>query len=231
MKKEALKAAITQNFANNEFAVAMEKNAELFQKYENVAGKRSLASIVSYWRKKARATEAIEEEQNLAPVGETITSEEVGSVEDILGIPTQEEKKEEKVEEPEYQFDCNEKMGGIIDPTEIKELLEKGNKALNRYCIVEEYFKQDSDTEQIIYTTMFVKPDGLGWDSFSDVVKMLGGKKGTTERKAGSFWKSGCGLPVGEEIKKHTIFKVGDALRQFAFRQNASAIKYVGTMI
>lgn len=231
MKKEALKAAITHNFASSEFATAMKLNKDLFQEYEKVAGKRSLASIVSYWRKQSVEKVIVEEVHNVDPVEETITSKEIGNVENVLGIPNQEEKKEEKVEEPEYQFDCNEEWDAIIDQTEIKELLEKGNKALNRYCIVKEYFKQDSDTEQIISTTMFVKPDGLGWDSFSEVVKMLGGKKGTTERKAGSFWKSGCGLPVGEEIKKHTIFKVGDALRQFAFRQNSSAIKYVSTMI
>ncbi|MBQ7472025.1 MAG: hypothetical protein IJS97_06325 [Prevotella sp.] len=227
MKKEDLKAVIKANFENNEFATAMELNAEMFQEYENVAGKRSLTSLIGHYRKKAGATEVVEEESNLAPVEETITSEEVGSVEDILGIPTP----EEKVEEPEYQFDCNEELDAIIDTEEIKELLEKGNKALNRYCIVKEYFKQESDTEQVISTTMFVKSDGLGWKSFTEVCQRLGGKKGTTERKAGSFWKSGCGLPVGEEIVKHTIFKVGDALKQFAFRQNASAIKNVSCMI
>ncbi|MBQ7471836.1 MAG: hypothetical protein IJS97_05350 [Prevotella sp.] len=231
MKKEDLKAAIKANFENNEFATAMELNKELFKEYENVAGKRSLTSLVGHYRKKAGATETIEEESNLAPVEETITSEEVGSVEDVLGITATEEKKEEKVEEPEYQFDCNEELDAIIDTEEIKELLENGNKALNRYCIVKEFFAQVSDTEQKISTTMFVKPDGLGWKSFTEVCQRLGGKKGTTERKAGSFWKSKCGLPVGEEITKKTIWKVGDALREFAFRQNASAITNVSCLV
>lgn len=51
MKKENLKAAITQNFANNEFGVAMKKNTELFKQYEEVAGKRSLSSIISFLEK------------------------------------------------------------------------------------------------------------------------------------------------------------------------------------
>lgn len=220
MKKEDLKAAITQNFANNEFAVAMEKNANLFQEYENVAGKRSLASIVSYWRKKAGATEAIEEEQNLAPVEETITSEEVGSVGDILGTTTEEPKKEEKVEEPARRFALDE----AFDLADIKSLLESENKVLKQYCIVKEEFKQVSDEERFIKTSVLIKADGLGWEKFDEVTAQLGGKKGTTERKAGSFWKSNCGLPVGEEITKHTIFKIGDALKQFAFRNNESAI-------
>lgn len=221
MKKEDLKASIKANFENNEFATAMELNKDLFQEYENVAGKRSLTALVGHYRKKAGATEVVESEESLAPVDEvTITNEEVGKVEDILPV-------EEPKEEPEYQFDCNEEQDAIIDVDEIRELLEKGNKALNRYCIVKEYFNQVSDTERKISTTMLVKSDGFGWESFGEVVKALGGKKGKTIRTAGSFWKSACGLPVGEEITKWTVFKVCDALRQFAFRQNYSAIKYV----
>lgn len=230
MKKEDLKAAIKANFENNEFATAMELNKDLFQEYENAAGKRSLAALVGHYRKKAGATEVVEEESNLAPIEKevTITSEEVGTVEDLLGVPTEEPQKDE---EPEYQFDCNEELDAIIDVEEIKDLLEKGNKALTRYCIVKEHFKQISDTEREIDTAMFVKPDGFGWKSFKEVVKMLGGKKGKTYRISGSFWKSSCGLPVGEEITKWTVFKVGDALRQFAFRQNDSAIKNVSALV
>ena len=227
MKKEDLKAAIKANFENNEFATAMELNKDLFQEYENVAGKRSLTALVGHYRKKAGATDVVEQEERLAHVEEvTITNDEVGKVEDILPV---EEHKEEY--EPEYQFDCNEEQDAIIDVEEIRELLENGNKALNRYCIVKEYFNQVSDTERKISTTMLVKSDGFGWESFGEVVKALGGKKGKTIRTVGSFWKSGCGLPVGEEITKWTVFKVGYALRQFAFRQNNSAIKYVSSHI
>lgn len=227
MKKEDLKAAIKSNFENNEFATAMELNKDLFQEYENVAGKRSLTALVGHYRKKSRATEIVEPEESIATVEEvTITNEEVGNVEDIL--PVEEHKEEDK---PEYQFDCNEEQDAIIDVEEIRELLENGNKALNRYCIVKEYFNQVSDTERKISTTMLVKSDGFGWESFGEVVNALGGKKGKTIRTVGSFWKSGCGLPVGEEITKWTVFKVGDALRQFAFRQNNSAIKYVSSHI
>ena len=227
MKKENLKAAIKANFENNEFATAMELNKDLFQEYENIAGKRSLTALVCHYRKKAGAAEVAEPEENLVPVEEvTITNEEVGKVENILPV---EEPKEEN--EPEYQFDCNEEQDAIIDVEEIKELLENGNKALKRYCIVKEYFNQVSDTERKISTTMLVKSDGFGWESFGEVVKALGGKKGKTIRTAGSFWKSECGLPVGEEITKWTVFKIGDALRQFAFRKNASAIKIVSALV
>ena len=228
MKKEDLKAAIKANFENNEFATAMELNKDLFQEYENIAcSKRSLTALIGHYRKKAGAAEVVEAEESLAPVEEvTITNEEVSKVEDILHV---EEPKEEN--EPEYQFDCNEEQDAIIDVEEIKELLEKGNKAIKRYCIVKEYFNQVSDTERKISTTMLVKSDGFGWESFVEVVKALGGKKGKTIRTAGSFWKSGCGLPVGEEITKWTVFKIGDALRQFAFRKNASAIKTVSALV
>ena len=96
MKKEDLKAAIKANFENNEFATAMELNKDLFQEYENVAGKRSLAAIVTYYRTKAKV---IAEE----PEVEVITSEQVGNIEDI--IATEEPAKEEvNEEEPEFQF-------------------------------------------------------------------------------------------------------------------------------
>lgn len=227
MKKEDLKAAIKANFENNEFATAMELNKYLFQEYEDVAGKRSLTALVGYYRKKSGAAEVVEAGESLAPVDEvTITNDEVGKVEDILPV---EEPKEE--DEPEYKFDCNEDQDAIIDVDEIGELLEKGNKALKRYCIVKEYFNQVSDTERKISTTMLVKSDGFGWESFGEVVKALGGKKGKTIRTAGSFWKSSYGLPVGEVITKWTVFKVGNALRQFAFRQNASAIKNVSALV
>ena len=229
MKKEDLKAVIKANFENNEFETAMELSKELLQEYENVAGKRSLAALVGHYRKKAGATEVIEDEENLAPVEEVnITHEEVVQTEDDSEVPAEEPKKEE---EPEYQFDCNEELDAVIDVEEIKELLDKGNKAMNRYCIVKEYFKQVSDTERKISTTMLVKADGFGWETFGEVVKALGGKKGKTVRVAGSFWKSSCGLPVGEEITKWTVFKIGDALRQYAFRQNESAITCVTAAI
>lgn len=219
MKKEDLKAAIKANFENNEFATAMELNKDLFQEYENVAGKRSLMSLISYYRKKAEEVEATEEV--------SITPEEAGSMEETLGIPAEEQKEEE----PEFHFGCNEERDAVIDPSEIEKLLEGDNKVLSRYCIVREYFKLESDTEYSIRTSMFVKPDGYAYKSFAEAVYALGGKKGKTIRVAGSFWKSNCGLPVGEEITKWTVFKVGDALRQFAFRNNASAITNVSSFI
>lgn len=223
MKKEDLKAAIKANFENNEFATAMELNKDLFQEYEIVAGKRSLTALVGYYCKKAEATEFVEPEENLVPVEEvTITNEEVGMVEDILPV---DELKEE--EEPEYKFDFNEELFAIIDVDEISDLLDKCNRTLYRYCIVKEYFHQVSDTERKISTTMLVKSDGFGWESFGEVIKALGGKKGKVIRTAGSFSKSDCGIPVGEEITKWTIYRIGEALNKYVFRHNDSAIRIV----
>ena len=210
MKKEDLKAAITKNFEDNMFAVAMEMNEGLFQEYEKVAGKRSLTSLINYWRKKAEAVE-----EDAKEVGEPLTTEEIE-------VP--------KEEEDAYEFDVNEKEA-VLDTKAVEELLESGNASLERYCIIKEEFKQVSDTEQFIQTKMIVQPDGYGWKTYKEVKARLGGKKGVTERKNGSFWKSKMGLPVGEEIKKWTIWKMNEALRNFAFRQNASALTRVTTVL
>lgn len=216
MKKEDLKAAIKANFENNEFATAMELNKDLFQEYENEAGKRSLAALVGHYRKKAGAAEVVEEEANLEPA-------EVEEATTPAEEPAQ--------EEPDYQFAADEESEATLDQNEVIAMLESGNKSLKRYCIVKEEFKQVSDTERFIQTTMIVKPDGFGWENFREVMSKLGGKKGVTERKAGSFWKSKMGLPVGEEITKWTIWKIDEALREYAFRQNASAITRVTTKL
>ena len=213
MKKEDLKAAIKANFENNEFATAMGLNDSMLQEYEELAGKRSAAALVSYYRKKA---EEVQE-----PVEEPAEVEEAPT-------PAEEPAKEE---EPEREFEMNEDRESFLSPDDARNLLDSENKSLKRYCIVKEEFKQVSDTEQFIQTTMIVKPDGFGWENFKEVVSRLGGKKGKTERKAGSFWKSKVGLPVGEEITKWTIWKIDDALKEFAFRHNASAIRRVTTKL
>lgn len=212
MKKEELKAAIKANFESNEFDVAMGLNDSLMQEYAEVAGKRSLASLVSYYRKKAGATEAVEAEENLSPAEETtaVASEE----------------------EPDYEFNVGDREAEI-DLEKVKEMLESENKALKRYCIIKEEYKLVSDFHTFIQTTMIVKPDGFGWENFKEVVERLGGKKGITERKDGSLWKSEYGLPVGEEITRWTIWKMDEALRKFAFRgnDNMSTLRKVTTFI
>ena len=74
MKKEEMKAAITANFENHEFNEAMELNKDLFQEYEKVAGKRSLASLITYWKKKNVSP---------TPADETIKQEEITATEEI----------------------------------------------------------------------------------------------------------------------------------------------------
>lgn len=252
--KEELKNAIKANFEKYDFETAYDvnKNAELFTQYREVAGTRSLAAVISYYRKKAEAAkvEVVEEEpiQVAEPTEEEVATEVVTEVEEQTPTeqvteevvteeaseePTEEvyeqptEEVEKKKEEEEYKFD----MYDNFSHAEIESLLESGNKALNRYCIIKEYFKQESDTERIISTSMYVQDDGLGWGSFAEVTEKLGGKKGITKRVAGSFWKSNCGLPVGEEITKMTVYKVEDALRKFAFRNNSSAVLYASSLI
>lgn len=218
MKKESLKAAITQNFANNEFAVAMEKNTELFKQYEEVAGKRSLASIISYWKKKSGETEP-----SNAEVSEPILSEGLEQVEDVV----KETGSEETTDAPEYKFYMSESKESVLDKEQVRVMLKSDNKSLQRYCITKEEFEQRSDKEQFIRTTMYVKPDGLGWEKASDVNNEIKDRNLKSFRKPGSFYNSECGLPVGEVYVKYTVYKVGEALSRFAFRNNNSGIDVV----
>ncbi len=204
MKKEEMKAAITANFENHEFNEAMELNKDLFQEYEKVAGKRSLASLITYWKKK-----------NVSPA----PAEEPTKQEEITATESQGETPKEGVEV----------KTGIIDEEKAKAIIESSNAGL--YCIIKEEFKQVSDTERFVQTTMIVKPDGAGWDTYKDVVAKLGGKKGVSKRKVGSLWRSNCGIPVGEEITTWNIWKIGDALKRYAFRNNESALRKVTTVL
>ena len=114
-------------------------------------------------------------------------------------------------------------MGIIGSPS--SELLESENPALSLYCITKEEFEQVSDEEKRIKTTMYVKPDGLGWEKASEVSQLLKDNDLKSFRKPGSFYNSNAGLPVGEVYVKYTMYKVCDALQRFAFRTNTSAIR------
>lgn len=118
----------------------------------------------------------------------------------------------------------NEEKEAVIDHRKIKDLLKSDNAALHRYCITKEEFEQLSDTEQFINTAMYVKPDGLGWEKASDVNNEIKDRNLKSFRKPGSFYNSECGLPVGEVYVKYMVYKVGEALNRFAFRNNRSAI-------
>lgn len=129
------------------------------------------------------------------------------------------DKKEEA--QQAYKF----KLGKDLDLSEIKSVLDSENPALSLYCITMEEFEQVNDNERKIKTTMYVKPDGLGWEKASDVSQTLKDNDLKSFRKPGSFYNSECGLPVGEVYVKYTMYKVGEALQRFAFRTNTSAIR------
>lgn len=218
MKKEDLKAAIKDNFENNEFATAMVMNADLFAQYEAVAGKRSLASIISYWKKKAGDTELSTE---------SVTDPVKSDDSEHIDVVVKNTALEDAADVPGYKFLMSEENESVLDKEQISVLLKSNNKALQRYCITKEEFEQRSDTERFIKTMMYVKPDGLGWEKASDVNKEINERKLKSFRKPGSFYNSECGLPVGEIYVKYTIYKIKDAIERFAFRNNSSALNVV----
>lgn len=227
MNKDELKAVIKANFENNEFETAMELNKELFQQYEAEAGKRSLASLISYYRKKVDSVTSVEENVPQSMDAEAISSEQVGEIAEIFSDEQKKPKEAVKeTEEPTHQFS----LDSDFDIHKIEELLKSENKALRFYCITKEEFRQVSDEEQYIHSDMFIKQDGYGWDKMSDVNNEIKDRDLKSYRKPGSFYNSQKGLPVGEIYVKYTIYKVKDALERFAFRNNESAIKCVTSL-
>ncbi len=216
MKKEELKAVIKENFENNEFAIAMGLNGKLLEEYEQVAGKRSASALVGYYRKKAESEEPV--------VTDIIDMPNEKSEIKLGDLISAEVEQEEVKEEPKpYRFT----IGEEFSLNEISALLDSVNPTLQDYCIIKMYFHQVSDTERITKTEMYVKADGYGWSHYISVVEKLGGKKGQTIRRAGNLLNSSCGLPVGEEITSLLIYRIGDALQKFAFRDNESRLSCV----
>ena len=149
---------------------------------------------------------SVEEQASLEPASETITSEEVGNIEDVL-TPIEEPAKEEPFKLTIDQCFDMDKIVSI--------LTENSQPILKQFCVIHEFFKRVSDTETERYTKMYVKPDGEGWklyDEGSAAAKTAGLK---SYRKLGYFDLSNDGFPVGEEYSQITVMRIGKALDKF----------------
>ena len=117
-KANEIKNQIKVNFESMTFEAAMSANAELFKEYEEIKGKRSLTSLISYYRSKANAT--VEPEENLEPVNEPEATE----------IPVKESESEEAVT----------LSIGNISRDWVKSFLEGNQPSKESFCIVREYY-------------------------------------------------------------------------------------------
>jgi hypothetical protein len=226
-----LKTQIKVNFESMAFDEAMSANAELFKEYEEAKGKRSLTALVSYYRTKANATVAIEPEENLEPVSESEAAEPETPAETVEA-PTEEkpanepEQTGEQAEEP-YTFDVAAESGHLSED-HIKSLIDSEHSIVNKFCVIREYFKQESDTQTIRNTRMFVKNDGDGYERWNDARATANANGIKSYRKPGNFDLSRDGFPVGEEYCCVSVMRIKDAFGKFLFgREGATRLARV----
>lgn len=209
-----IKERVRENFQTMEFTVAMTINEELKAEYINEYGKRSWVSLVKSYERKAKIkddTENVAQEQ---------TIEEAAPVEqpEIVEQPAEVNNDKKAVSET-FTFDTSSAHGRLNNES-IQSLIESKEPILNKFCIVREYFKQESDTETVRNTRMFVKENGDGWtlyDEASAIAKSKGLKSG---RKLGFFTNSNDGFPVGEEYCQITVMRIKVALERFVIGRN-----------
>lgn len=205
MKELTIRQQVKSNFQNMGFSEAMEANKELKAEYIRFCGQRSWNSIVAAYERKAKQNTPKQTEQSIdkvAPVEQPV-AEQAPEVSDG----------KEMVSEP-FTFDTSATVGRFNNET-ILSLVESKEPILNQFCIVREYFKQESDTETVRNTRMFVKESGEGWplyDEASAIAKSKGLKSG---RKLGFFTNSNDGFPVGEEYCQITVMRIKAALERF----------------
>ena len=212
-----VKNQIKVNFESMTFGAAMSANAELFKEYEEAKGKRSLTSLISYYRSKANVTVAVEPEENLAPAK---PEPETGNE------PVNETPAEPEAEEP-YTFDVSSELGHISREN-IQSLIDCDHSILNKFCVVREYFKQESDFRTIRNTRMFVKNDGDGYERWNDARATANANGIKSYRKPGNFDLSQDGFPVGEEYCSVSVMRIKDAFQKFLFgREGATQIARV----
>ena len=207
-----LKNQIKVNFESMAFDEAMSANAELFKEYEEAKGKRSLTALVSYYRSKANATVAIEPEENLAPAEAESPEPETS---DPAETPTEEVPTEEPANEEPYFFDVT--ADGHLSEENIKSLIDSEHSIVNKFCVIREYFKQESDTETIRNTRMFVKNDGDGYERWNDARATANANGIKSYRKPGNFDLSRDGFPVGEEYCCVSVMRIRDAFQKYLF--------------
>lgn len=183
--------------------------------------KRGITELVTPGMAEEKQSEdPIEEEASQEPT-EAITSEEVGTIEDII-TSTEEPAKEET-----YKFTVSESFN--LDA--IRQLVESGQPILNQFCIIHEFFKRVSDTETVRYTRMFVKADGEGWKLYDEGSAVAKKNELKSYRKIGYFDQSNDGFPVGEEYSQITVMRIKKALEKFVLgRSGATQVTSVMTV-
>lgn len=210
-----VKNQIKANFESMNFDEAMTANADLFKQYEEIKGKRSLAALVGYYRTKANATIAIEDEANLAPV-------EDEPEQPIENEPEPTAEPEPTNEEP-YTFNVS--GTGTFSRDNIQSLIDSENPIVNKFCVIREYFKQESDFHTIRNTRMFVQNNGDGYERWNDARATANANGIKSYRKPGNFDLSKDGFPVGEEYCCVSVMRIRDAFQKFLFdREGATQI-------
>lgn len=232
MKKEALKAAIKQNFENNDFESAMELNKAMLEEYEELFGKRGANSIVAYYRRKLDAAgqqEVVEE----PIVEESVEATEAGSVDEAPvqeqvseEEPTSSSEEAEEVESAPFTF----VVGEPIRKDELNLVLAAMVEAdkeeiLSRFCILKELFKIDEESNIIRETSMFIQSNGQGWEKWDEAYQAQKSKELKSYRRAGSFDASNSGYPVGEEVCRVQILRIKAALSKYFFYRSEAAIE------
>lgn len=199
MKEKEIKAQIKSIFESESFDSAVANTKELFQQLEELKGKKSVSALMASLKKKYQGNVRVEKEEDL---------------ELVESAPEVEQPEETKEEQPEpFKFDVT-TVGEFVSQW-VEELIASNDPLLNQFCIVQEYFKQDSDTLQTRSTRMFVKEDGTGYDKYDDgsaAAKAAGLK---SFRTLGYFDKSEDGLPVGEEYCQIQVIRIKRALEKY----------------
>lgn len=209
-----IKERVRENFQTMEFTVAMAINEELKAEYIKEYGKRSWASLVRTYKCRAKindATENVAKDQEVQeqPIEEDVPVEQS----EVVEKPAEVNDGKEAVSET-FTFDTSSNAGRFNNES-IQSLIDSKDPILNQFCIVREYFKQESDTETVRNTRMFVKENGEGWPLYDEASAIAKSKELKSGRKLGFFTNSNDGFPVGEEYCQITVMRIKVALERF----------------
>ena len=197
-KVNEIKSQIKENFESMAFEDAMSMNADLFKEYEEINGKRSLAALIGYYRKKADNKNEV-----VADCTESIK-----------------ENVNEKIEDDNITF----RLGtGHICHDWICSLLDSKHPIKERFCIVREYYHCKSDTEIIRSTRIFVQPNGDGYYRWDDANVALKDRGISSFRIIGHFDWSKDGLPVGEQYCRVSIMRIKNALKRYVIERSGAS--------
>lgn len=200
-----LKNQIKANFESMNFDEAMTANEDIFKQYEEIKGKRSLAALVGYYRTKANATIDIEDEANLAQVDD--------EQEHPIENEPEPQVEQEPTNEDTYTFTVS--GTGTFSRDNIQSLIDSENPIVNKFCVIMEYFKHESDFHTIRKTRMFVQNNGDGYERWNDARATANANGIKSYRKPGNFDLSHHGFPVGEEYCCVSVMRIRDAFQKF----------------